>query len=165
MSSTSTDLNNNKRQAARERVKKGLATVGNALQKLNLAKRISEMENDQVIADQLEVVNQETTEEAERKLIVQESLAQCHAEIEKHLEDFLFLNPDATYEEWIQDVHPENVSEGRLLSDFKQVDLRFYVADSDHRILWNECVPDRQVPARTYKLPDGEDQAVDLLND
>ena len=147
----------------RERVKKGLVTIGNALQKLNLAKRIGEMEKDQELADDLEVINQETAEEAERKKIVQEAVAKCQAEIEEHIQSFLFLNPEATYEEWINDLHPENVADGSLLPGFKEVDLRFYVEDSDHRILWNERVPDRQVPARTYQVPEGELETVDLL--
>jgi hypothetical protein len=84
-------------------------------------------------------------------------LAKCKAEIEDHLSSFLFLHPYGSYEEWIQDLHPENVDRGKL-------DLRFYVADSDHRLLWNERVPDRQVPARTYKLQPGEIEAVDLLS-
>jgi hypothetical protein len=44
------------------------------------------------------------------------------------------------------------VSEGKLLTDMKEVDLRFYVADSDHRLLWNSRVSkDRQVAPRSYK--------------
>lgn len=156
-------------ERVKAKAKAGLATIGNALDKLNLPARIMEMEHDQEVADNLEVFNKEIKEEAERKRLVQEALARCKAEMEEHLSTFLFLNPEASYEEWIQDLHPENVSDGKLLQDFKDVDIRFYVVDSDHRLLWNERVkdPDRQVPARTYKAAHGlqpGDAPLDLLN-
>ena len=34
--------------------------------------------------------------------------------IETHLESFLVENPHKTYEEWISDLHHENLHEGRL---------------------------------------------------
>lgn len=163
--------------AAQDRVKAGLVAVGNALQKINLVKLIDDMEHDQELADELEVVNRETTQEAERKAMVQEALAACRAEIEDHLTTFLFFHPTAAYEEWIQDLHPENVDRGQLLTDLKTVDMRFYVADSDHRLLWNARVTDasRRVAARRYNTAAvmassggvGGQQRVpfDLLND
>jgi hypothetical protein len=158
-------LNENSRaESARARVKAGLASIGTALQKINLSKLIDDMEHDQELADKLEVINTETDEEVERKRIVQEALAKCKAEIEDHLSTFLFFHPNASYEEWIEDLHPENINEGRILADLKDVDLRFYVEDSDHRLLWNSRVDAaRQVAARTYKHDGG--QVVDLLND
>ena len=51
----------------------------------------------------------------------------------QHLQEFLQTNPQATYEEWIQDLHPDNVYE-------EGIDHRFYVHDSDHRLLWNELL-------------------------
>jgi hypothetical protein len=64
--------------------------------------------------------------------------------------------PLPRYEEWIQDLHPENVAAGHIFDDFKEVDLRFYVHDSDHRLLWNArmmdyCHPERQVAARSFQ--------------
>ncbi len=35
------------------------------------------------------------------------------------------------YEDWIRDLHPENVND-------KGVDHRFYVLESEHRLVWNE---------------------------
>ena len=142
--------------------------VGNQLQKVNLAKLIDELEHDQELADKLEFINQETKEEADRKDLVRQATEACHAEIENHLEDFLERCPDATYEDWILDLHPDNVEQGRLFENFTEVDLRFYVKDSDHRLLWNrhEKVPEeRHVAARTFKHTSAHAQPVDLLDD
>ena len=56
-------------------------------------------------------------------------------EVSTHLESFLHDNPTASYEEWISSLHPDNAeyADG-------SIDHRFYVEDSDHRILWNECM-------------------------
>ena len=158
----------------RDRVTAGLATIGGALQKnleLNLS-RFSDHSNGSAKDDNREKNHRkemEQEEEAERQRIVQEALAKCHEEMEDHLNTFLFLNPNASYEEWIQDLHPENVADGKLLQDFKDVDLRFYVADSDHRLLWNaRAAPHRQVAARKYKSSSHVapgDAPVDLLNE
>lgn len=142
--------------------------VGNQLQKVNLARLIDEMEHDQELADKLEFVNQETKEEAARKELVREATEACQKEIEDHLEDFLDRHPDATYEEWIKELHPDNVEKGMLLDEFTVVDLRFYVEDSDHRIIWNnheKVSEDRFVAARSFKNASSHSQAVDLLDD
>lgn len=145
------------------RLKARLVQVGNTMQKLNLAKLIDDMEHDQELADQLEEINLDIHEEAERKDLVREAISACQAEIESHLEAFLEAHPDATYENWIQDLHPDNVVEGKLLPDFVEVDHRFYVEESDHRLLWNERAPlDRTVPPRTYQL--NEEGNIDLLD-
>lgn len=70
----------NPRARAKQRVKAGLATIGSALQKINLSKLIDDMEQDQELAYKLEDINKETDEEVERKRIVQEALARCQAE-------------------------------------------------------------------------------------
>lgn len=66
----------------------------------------------------------------------------------RHLEKFIITRPGATYEEWISKLHPENVEDGL---DGKIIDHRFYVEDSDHRILWNETIGEERefVPARS----------------
>ena len=55
----------------------------------------------------------------------------CMETIRSHLEDFLSRNADASYEDWIRDLHPDNAEKG-------SIDPRFFVLKSDHRILWNE---------------------------
>ena len=154
------------RQHGEKVVKAGLATIGSAIQKMNLSKFMPDNYDDtqQVFANKIKAVKREADEEMERQRMIDDALQRCKAEIDEHLTSFLFLNPEASYEEWIQDLHPENVAEGKLLQDFKDVDLRFYVADSDHRLLWNARVPpERQVEARTYKH-DGSTVPVDLFN-
>lgn len=143
----------------------GLVSLGSALEKMNISKLMESGEKgNPKLADKLEAIKKETKDETERKQLMEEALAKCKAEMEDHLSSFLFLNPKAEYEDWIQDLHPENAQDGTLLPDFKDVDLRFYIADSDHRLMWNQRVPpDRQVAARTYKT--SKDAPVDLLND
>eukprot|EP00979_Chaetoceros_neogracilis_P004188 scaffold740_cov246-Chaetoceros_neogracile.AAC.6 len=45
-------------------------------------------------------------------------------------------NPDAKYEEWIRELHPDNAE----YADAEIIDHRFYAEDSDHRHIWNEHV-------------------------
>ena len=80
----------------------------------------------------------------------------------EHLEEFLRGNPRASYESWIAALHPDNVVEGRSLegvSGSTEIDHRFFVAESDHRNLWNESISERKdgdrrnyVPARTLQV-------------
>jgi hypothetical protein len=81
---------------------------------------------------QMERINRER-EESEQMV---EEAARMMLEINRrHLEDFLTGHPAATYEEWIADLHPENVNNS---GGDGAVDHRFYVETSDHRLLWNE---------------------------
>lgn len=56
----------------------------------------------------------------------------------RHLNEFLITHPYATYEEWIGKLHPENVTQQDKTTT--TIDHRFYVEDSDHRMLWNEMI-------------------------
>lgn len=135
-------------------------TIGNVYQKVNLAKLIDNLERDQVLADHLEHVNQELLEEEERKRICREAELLCLQTIESHLEEFLETDPDGTYEGWISSLHPdntnENVNPNHPTFGGGPIDHRFYVKESDHRILWN----------RTMKaLADGADvQNMTIMN-
>lgn len=148
----------------------GLRQVGAKIQKFNIAKLIGEMETDQDLAYQLEELNEHLQEEKERRDIMREAEDACLLTMVEHLQEFLiantiFNNPTtATYEQWIEDLHPENTAEGQLLKDMsKEIDLRFYVQESDHRIMWNKHVPERPVAARTSMWQSNE--PVDLLTD
>jgi hypothetical protein len=150
----------------RQRLKHGLQRIGQGVQKLNLGKLINEMEKDQELADRLESINQESNEEIKRKAIVEEAVQRCHREITNHLDSFLSTHPHATYEEWIYDLHPENVQQGKILDDLFTVDPRFYVQSSDHRLLWNDKVPHKQVPSRSNTMTNAlVTDSVDLLDD
>jgi hypothetical protein len=149
----------------RQRIRNRLQKVGQTVQRFNLAKLIADMERDQELADQLENVNEDVSEEMHRKDLVREAIARCHQEIESHIDSFLISHPHATYESWIQDLHPENVQQGKILEDLFVIDPRFYVESSDHRKLWNDRVPNKQVLARSYKPLNFMDGPVDLLDD
>jgi len=72
----------------------------------------------------------------------------CLAEVESHLARFLRQRPFATFEEWIGELHPENLQVDHSTGEVS-VDHRFYAKEGEHRRLWNLRVPFlRQVPAR-----------------
>lgn len=58
----------------------------------------------------------------------------------QHLDEFLIKNPHTSYENWISDLHPDNVVPNQLETII--IDHRFYVEDSDHRLLWNKTMND-----------------------
>jgi hypothetical protein len=152
----------------RAKMKQGLQTIGSKLQKINLNRLIGDMEQDQGFANQLEMLNERMKEEALYRNIRREAEAACMATIQEHLTEFLAEHPTGTYEQWIEDLHPENTQDPSLLLDMdKEVDLRFYVEESDHRKLWNEHATDpmRQVQARTQMWSDNSSAPiVDLLS-
>jgi len=112
--------------------------LGTNLQKLNFGKLIDKMEQDQGVADGLERKNQDYVDEQRAREMMREAGEACTAAIDDHLQLFIVEHPTATYEEWIADLHPENLQEGRLLEGMgKELDHRFYVEESDHRIMWN----------------------------
>lgn len=119
-------------------------SFGNQLSKINLSKIIDNMEQDQGLADSLEKLNSRMKEEVERQEVRKEAEELTLKIITDHLDEFLVENPLGTYEEWIQDLHPENANQGKLLSDIQQIDERFYVFESDHRKLWNDAVEKQQ---------------------
>jgi len=64
--------------------------------------------------------------------------AACEAELERHLDEWLQSNhARPTYEDWIADVHPENVKQRATSGPI--IDPRMYLEHSFHRILWNTC--------------------------
>ena len=123
------------KQARGGRLKRGLQTVGNVLQKINIGKWIDDLEKDQELADELDRINQENKEEAARLEICRQAEAACFAAMEEHLHSFLAEHPDdgVSYEDWIRDLHPDNVDE-----ETNEIDARFLVPDSDHYRLWKQ---------------------------
>lgn len=120
----------------RKRFRKGLQRVGTALQKINIAKWIDDLEKDQEAADELDRVNQENREEQERKDLCRQAEQACLLAVKEHLQSFLLEKADAPYEEWISELHPDNIKD----DGSGTVDPRFYIQDSDHRILWNDAM-------------------------
>ena len=82
-------------------------------------------------------------EERECKLKRRESIKACLMQTHDHCIEYFEKSMDRSkhYEEWISLLHPDNVKEvssrnqdGRSRS---VIDHRFYIRDSDHRIIWN----------------------------
>eukprot|EP00555_Chaetoceros_dichaeta_P009843 CAMPEP_0198255582 /NCGR_PEP_ID=MMETSP1447-20131203/5672_1 /TAXON_ID=420782 /ORGANISM="Chaetoceros dichaeta, Strain CCMP1751" /LENGTH=111 /DNA_ID=CAMNT_0043941985 /DNA_START=52 /DNA_END=384 /DNA_ORIENTATION=- len=106
-----------------------LKSIGVQLQKINLLKLIDDLERDQIFADA------EVMEDEERKAICREAVAACMETMLEHLSNFREERPDATYEEWIMKLHPDNADDKRR-NNVGLIDHRFYVEESDHRIIW-----------------------------
>lgn len=155
--------------AARKGIGSASSRLAEGLQKINLARLIDKMEQDQGMADTLERRNRDLRDEQDARQMMREAEAACTEAIESHLTSFVQLNPHATYEEWISDLHPENLHEGKLLEGMgKELDHRFYVAESDHRLLWNRNIDgtDRlEVAARSQMWqPQDQQPARDFLD-
>ena len=116
-------------------LKNKLSSIGNALQKINLAKLIDDLERYQEIADHLEHINTELSEESDRKKLCREAQAASLQIILDHLAQFLETRPDGKYEDWIAELHPDNLDMAK-----GDIDHRFYVKESDHRMIWNSCM-------------------------
>jgi len=114
-------------------IKKTLNIIGVHLQKVNLAKLIDDLEREQELAD-IEIM-----EEEERRAICAEAVAACRQTILEHMRSFLEEWPDASYEEWIVQLHPDNAdTHKQRRTKAEPIDHRFYVEESDHRLIWNE---------------------------
>jgi len=68
------------------------------------------------------------------------SRAACLAEIAAHLDMFAQRQPFASYEEWIAELHPESARKGDKAWGAPVIDARYYLDESDHRVLWNTKV-------------------------
>ena len=72
----------------------------------------------------------------------------------QHLQEFLSTDDNkntATYEDWIENLHPENVVAKAGFGHNKTIDHRFYVHDSDHRGIWNSSL--QEGDGRLYVHP------------
>lgn len=145
--------------------------------KSNITQFVDQQQKQPTLSGQLSSLNERMKEEAERRDVRRISEEACLNAMREHLFAFLMETPSATYEQWIENLHPENTQDPQLLEEMdKEVDLRFYVEESDHRTLWNEHVRDpvRQIQARNrvWKDPhksqlnqvDAESPPLDLLS-
>ena len=96
-----------------------------------------------------------------------------------HLEEFISKSSvTRTYEEWIADLHPENVvtvhhnanatTNANVTTSATSIgiDHRLYVEDSDHRMLWNELIGDSErmfVPSRSSSLLSSSSSSLQLI--
>jgi len=102
---------------------------------VQLQKEILAELNDDMLSAQ--AAENEISEEEERKALCREAVASCMQTILEHLSEFLGERPDATYEEWIEELHPDNTDD-QAHSNVGFIDHRFYVDESHHRIVWND---------------------------
>jgi len=79
----------------------------------------------------------ELEEEKESIAMRREAVAACMQTILQHLNGFLEELPDSTYEQWILKLHPDNAND-QPHSNVVKIDPRFYVDESDHRLIWND---------------------------
>lgn len=143
-------------------LKSSVTKMGNVLQKINIGKWIDELEKDQVIADQLEKYNKDIIDEQKRKQLVRDVHEKCLGAVREHLNSFLLEEHNdintSYYEDWISELHPDNViirndnNKNSAASTTAsvvmpasspstiEIDARYYLVNSDHRMLWNEAI-------------------------
>lgn len=93
----------------------------------------SYMEQQDAVMTYLEHLNQQNQNEVLFKRMCRKAIATCLEFIHEHCNEFIKTKGgDASYEAWIQEFHPECIG-----SKSGCLDHRFYVRDSDHRIIWN----------------------------
>lgn len=128
-------------------------------------------EQDAVIA-YMEQLENEKEDDRLSQQICRNAIAACLESMHEHCIEFLKrgggapeqgghsshsrrISHGASYEEWIQEYHPENVrtSSGSL-------DHRFYLRDSDHRIIWNGYCDMHGCPERKvqYLVTNGSEE-------
>lgn len=91
-------------------------------------------------------------------------------DMEEHFHSFVENHPQATYEEWIGDLHP-NAKEECLLEGLGGeilIDSEYYEAENGHRQLWNKNLAGKrvEVPATVSNaepLADGEESSANLM--
>jgi hypothetical protein len=152
----------------RRRLGRLKSAASQLVQKINVGRWIDDLERDQELADKLEDANKEYRQEAARRELVATVKEECMNAVRVHLQNYLqsrcryFETRDQTsldsstadtmtaaatndasaaasssisYEDWIAELHPDNYR-----ADNGTIDARFYVPNSDHRLLWNEYV-------------------------
>lgn len=80
-----------------------------------------------------DALDQEALEVERIRVMAREA---CMAKVERHLASFLIRRPYASFEEWIQELHPENLHTDPRTGEVK-LDHRLYGKDGQHRRLWN----------------------------
>ena len=160
--------NNNRIGLDRHRIKQGLGSAVNVLtnvssyalkplRDIQLAEKLNalnlDMEEEEKRKEiehyrrQWDTTLRPSSHEEEREMkemlrMKQEAEDSCLRATTEHLLSFIQDHPDprnATYQQWIADLHPENAHDGTLLEGLgKTIDHRFFVEESDHRRIWND---------------------------
>ncbi len=156
-------IHNQITQLNKMRKEKGLGSaVGGVSKAFSLVEGLK-ARNAEVSDDERE----EEEREEELARLKREAIETCLNATTEHLLKFIKDRPSAKYNDWIEDLHPEN-AHGTLLEGLgKTIDHRFFVEVSDHRRIWNEnlftfldpnCSKAREfVPARARHIDDNGD--------
>jgi hypothetical protein len=121
--------------------KTDMLTCPDIIDKLLLALQEQQQQQQSMISEEEEKVETEGRQDGnihnrrhdeELYRLCREATEACLREVISHLHNFIQDSEDCDvkYEDWIKDVHPENV-------DGSRVDHRFYVKDSEHLSIWN----------------------------
>ena len=150
-----------KRELKKLTIQRFVSSFKCSAKRLNPASWIdhSEQADNQKVILQLEQQFDDAVEQEEYLKICQKASEQCLQAVRDHHQHFLEDHSDASYEEWIQELHPDNTT---FFSKRVVVDHRFYLSDSEHRQLWNEnlgngarsFVPVRHVESKTSSEED-----------
>mmetsp|Transcript_8695 Transcript_8695/g.12296 ORF Transcript_8695/g.12296 Transcript_8695/m.12296 type:complete len:652 (-) Transcript_8695:413-2368(-) len=136
-----------------ERMNSMIETERRFTEQLLEVERMNEIVEAAQLAEFLEAMNSDLNEELIRNSLRQQALEATMQLIKEHFDQFVEENPSGSYEEWIEELHPENAQSRRHIVNGRNIDHRFYVEQSDHRKLWNNNLGDgaRQfVDARTF---------------
>ncbi len=89
-----------------------------------------------------------------------ESKESCLSATTKHLLAFVMDNPNAKFDQWIEDLHPENAHDGTLLEGMgKTINYRFFVKESN--LLDPDCSTRRNfVPAQAWLMDENSKSVV-----
>ena len=165
------------------KIKKGLGSaVGGASKTLRVSRLVERLRARNTEGTDRCSLNHDEGEEEELGAeelarLKHEAIETCLNATTEHLLKFVKDRPSSKYDEWIEDLHPENAHEGTLLEGLgKTIDHRFFVEVSDHRRIWNEnlftfldpkCSTGRVfVPARARHVDGNGESAVapDILS-
>lgn len=152
-------LREGKRQIAqvdKQMIKQGLGSAANVLSNvssfalkplrdLQLAEKLNAMNIDQEEEEAKKEIDQyyraqeEKRDMEEAMRLKKEAEERCLNDTKDHLLSFIKEHPNGKYQQWIEELHPENAHDGTLLEGLgKTIDHRFFVEESDHRRLWND---------------------------
>ncbi len=154
-------------QVDRQRIKQGLGLAGSMI----LSSYALRLLRDLQMAEKLNAINIDMEEEETKMKTAQhnrmmedrremeammklkkEAEESCLSATTKHLLDFVMVNPDAKFHQWIEDLHTENAHDGRLLEGMgKTIDYCFFV--KEFNLLDPDCSTGRDfVPVQARQM-------------
>ncbi len=147
----------------KDKVSSALRKINDSMKREQKQEKISNfVEQQGAIITLVDHIHSEQENEIQFRQMSKEAIAACLKFIHEHCIEFIQRQSGrASYEEWIREFHPESVcaSSGCL-------DHRYFVRDSDHRIIWNGYCDMHGYPERKiqYTLP-SEDEEKSLYYD